>query len=308
MAKLWNPLTGSLLYNIPTQHNKTITSLCYSTAITNFPTMKIHHRLLTSSLDGLIRIHALDSLYATSEDEIDIPFVFGMKVPNQTNITAMAMSPCQTRLVIGTSTGHLIIHQRAKYVIPTTKKRPLKQPKAGTYAYFMRGVHAPPNKNNSATDDHIVITDKKRRLTKFDRSLKTFSYADALDEALNSRDPKPVLAVLEELGKRKGLLIALSNRDEETLEPILAFITMFIARPQYSSVLIGVAHLLCDIYSSILGQSDVIDEYFTRLQTYVQQECTSQKTLLQIVGQIDAILYTAYQQEKEDSQQYEDES
>lgn len=142
---------------------------------------------------------------------------------------------------------------------------------------------------------------KKRRLTKFDKLLKTFSYADALDEALNTRDPQSVLAVLEELGKRKGLLIALSNRDEETLEPILAFITMFIARPQYSSVLIGVAHLLCDIYSSVLGQSDVIDEYFTRLQTYVQQECNSQKTLLQIVGQIDAILYTAYQQEKEDS-------
>ena len=114
------------------------------------------------------------------------------------------------------------------------------------------------------------------------------------------------MAVIEELGKRKGLLIALSNRDEETLEPILAFITMFIARPQYSSVLIGVAHLLCDIYSSILGQSDVIDEYFTRLQNYVQQECNSQKTLLQIVGQIDAILYTAYQQEKEDEQQNEE--
>ena len=192
MVKLWNPLTGALLYNIPTQHNKTITSLCYSTAITNFPTKNIHHRLLTSSLDGLIRIHALDSLYASNEDEIDIPFVFGMKVPNQTNITAMAMSPCQTRLVIGTSTGHLIIHQRAKYVMPTPKKRPLTQPKSGTYAYFMRGVNTPTNENNSATDDHIVIKDKKRRLTKFDKLLKTFSYADALDEALNTRDPQSV--------------------------------------------------------------------------------------------------------------------
>ena len=192
MVKLWNPFTGTLLCNIPTQHNKTITSLCYSFAITSLPTKTIHHRLLTSSLDGLIRIHSLDSLYTTSEDKIDIPFVFGMKVPKQTNITAMAMSPCQTRLVIGSSTGHIIIYQRAKYDMPITKKRPLTQPKPGTYAYFMRGVNTPINQNDSATDDHVVIKDKKRRLTKFDKLLKTFSYADALDEALNTRDPQSV--------------------------------------------------------------------------------------------------------------------
>lgn len=334
--KLWNPLTGTCLANIPTKHSKTITSMCLASIIRNnilvkdettgkeVETKVFHKRLITASLDGLIRIHSLDELYSPlssstnnnsngsdivskhrsqKTQSYNIPFVHGVRTSKV--ITAIAMSPCNTRLIIGSTDGYITVRQRAKYIPPHAsgkKKRDQSElipvPKPGTYAYFMRGANI--NANVLAgNDDHVLIHEKKRRLTKFDKHLKEFSYVEALDEALNTKEPQSVMAVLEELGKRRGLLIALSNRDEETLEPILAFTSTFIARPRYTNTLIGVTHMLCDIYSHVIGQSETIDEYFKRLKKFVSDECRSQKTLLGIVGQIDAIMYAAELQESQ---------
>ena len=101
------------------------------------------------------------------------------------------------------------------------------------------------------------------------------------------------MAVLEELGRRRGLSQALSNRDEETLEPLLAFVARYVARPKYASILIGVAGMLCDVYGPVVGQSEVIDEYFDKLRRQVREESRVQKTLLQLVGQIDAVMFAA---------------
>lgn len=107
---------------------------------------------------------------------------------------------------------------------------------------------------------------------------------------------RQVVAVLEELGKRRGLAIALSNRDEETLEPILSFTIRYITRPRYSSLLVGVANILCDIYGAFTGQSETVDELFTKLKTQVRDECQVQKLLLRVVGQLDAIITVAEMQ------------
>mmetsp|Transcript_7210 Transcript_7210/g.11061 ORF Transcript_7210/g.11061 Transcript_7210/m.11061 type:complete len:105 (+) Transcript_7210:101-415(+) len=98
------------------------------------------------------------------------------------------------------------------------------------------------------------------------------------------------MAVLEELGKRQGLAICLSNRDEESLEPILSFTAKYIAKPQYTSILIGVAHKLCDIYGGVAGQSEIIDELFEKLRRQVARECVAQRSLHSLIGQLDATL------------------
>lgn len=105
------------------------------------------------------------------------------------------------------------------------------------------------------------------------------------------------MAVLEELGKRRGLTIALSNRDEESLEPILSFTVRYIARPQFSSLLIGVAHKLCDVYGGVTGQSETIDELFDKLRNRVRDECRVQRSLLKIVGQLDSIMTASAEME-----------
>ena len=98
------------------------------------------------------------------------------------------------------------------------------------------------------------------------------------------------MAVLEELGKRRGLTQALSNRDEESLEPILSFTARYISRPSYSPVLIGVADTLCTIYSGVVGESEIVDEYFYKLRRSIKEECRVQKNMLNLIGQLDLVM------------------
>lgn len=96
--------------------------------------------------------------------------------------------------------------------------------------------------------------------------------------------------MLEELSKRRGLRQALANRDEDSLEPILSFTVRYITKPQFSSLLIAVADLLCDIYGQIAGQSETIDELFGKLRNQVRDECNVQRSLIRLVGQVDALV------------------
>ena len=120
---------------------------------------------------------------------------------------------------------------------------------------------------------------------------------------LTSFYPPQVIAVIEELGKRRGLTIALSNRDEEELEPILSFTIRFIDNPQYTPYLIGVSHILCDIYGSLRGQSHLVDLLFSKLRDKVASECSVQRMLLRLLGQIDYVMTAAEIQSSMDDQQ-----
>ena len=57
-----------------------------------------------------------------------------------------------------------------------------------------------------SADDHEVTRQRKSRLRPFDSNLRKFRYHDALDAALESRDPVVVVTVLEELIHRGGVL------------------------------------------------------------------------------------------------------
>ena len=300
IIKVWNPQSGTCLSTIKTKHSKTITSMCIASIVRGEKDEYdadgkkiIVKRLITSGLDGLIRIHSVDELYQydsakdpKSQAKLTMPYLHGVKTSQP--ITALAMSPDSTRLVVGTSTGFVTVRQRAKYVAQGVKRKSTYQPKAGTYSFFTRGASA-----DADADDHVVMLQKKKKLKSYDVMLRQFKYHDALDEAVASRDPQAIIGVLEELGRRRGLKIALENRDEETLEPILAFTASFIANPMYTPVLIGVAEMLCDAYAHVSGQSDIIDEYFQKLHNHVRSECNTQSILNQLIGQIDAVMYAA---------------
>jgi U3 small nucleolar RNA-associated protein 15 len=193
-------------------------------------------------------------------------------------------------MAIGTTTGQVLFRQEGLNIQSHKRKR---DPKAGTYAFFTRGQNV-----DAKAEDYCVTESKKRKLAAFDLALRQFRYGDALDEALATRQPPSVFAVLEELGRRRGLAIALSNRDEEALEPILSFTVRYIARPQFTSLLIGIAHILCDIYGNVAGQSEIIDELFGKLKHQIHEEIAVQKSLLRVSGMLSSLL-TVQQQESE---------
>jgi U3 small nucleolar RNA-associated protein 15 len=246
-------------------------------------------RLVTAGLDGLMRIHSWDS--ATGQ----LRFLHGINLNGDmaetggVAITSMASTFTGDRLAIGTSAGKILVRQMGPSVTP--RKR-VGNPPAGTYAFFIRGMNAGP-----VAGDHIantgVLSGKKRKLATYDLAIRKFRYGDALDDALLTRNAQTVVAVLEELGRRRGLKQALSNRDEESLEPVLAFTARYISQPQFSALLIGVANILIDIYGEIAGQSETIDELFMKLRNQVMAECHCQKSLFRVLGQLDAVITQA---------------
>lgn len=277
--KVWNPLNGKCVFTVTTQHRKTITSLLavtrsnYEDSSKKFMTSS--WRILTSSLDGLLQFHSWDATTGMLEH------LHSTKIGD--SVTSVAADNKCDRFAIGTSSGDVIVKMKGPSI---DHKKRSRDPKAGTYAFFQRGM------NTDAGDGDFSVANqgKKRKLRSFDVALKQFRYGDALDDALATRRPRDVVAVLEELGKRRGLTAALANRDEELLEPILAFTIRYITRPHFTGLLVGIAHKLIDIYGDVAGQSEIIDELFVKLKTQVGNECKAQKSLLHLVGQIDAIM------------------
>jgi len=304
--KIWNPFNGSCLGTFPTKHAKTITSLCLldipydeSEDDDNESNRRKRH-IITGGLDGLIRIHS-----ASNEDisSGSLPFLHGMQITEP--ISALALSSDMSRLAVGTTTGIVMVHQRRRLATALAAAKSKaeaedrREPRHGTYSYFMRGAH----EKSHDPDDYLLMHQKKQRLAEYDVLLRKFRYGDALDAVLAKRQPQAVIAVIEELGKRRGLTIALSNRDEESLDAILSFTIRFIDNPQYTPHLIGVAHILTDIYGSLRGQSAVVDELFAKLREKVATECSVQRMLLRLLGQIDYVMTTAEILSAEEQQQ-----
>jgi U3 small nucleolar RNA-associated protein 15 len=324
--KIWNPFNGSCLGAFAIRHAKTITSMC----LLDIPDDdddneeeeskdKRKRHIVTAGLDGLIRIHS-----ASNTDILAgrLPYLHGMQISEP--ISALAISSDARRIAIGTTTGTVTVHQRRRSASSRSSTSggmagEAKEPRRGTYSYFSRGAH----EKSHDPDDYLLMHQKKQRLAEYDVLLRKFRYGDALDAVLAKRQPQAVrdmdfnmqfhaflfpeliltcfvtyltfqvIAVIEELGKRRGLIIALSNRDEESLDAIMSFTIRFVDDPQYTPYLLGVAHILCDVYGSLSGQSAVVDELFAKLREKVANECTVQKMLLRLLGQIDYVMTTA---------------
>jgi UTP15 C terminal len=60
-------------------------------------------------------------------------------------------------------------------------------------------------------EDGLVETERAAKLAPYETHLQKFNYQQALDAALNTRNPVIVVTVLEELSRRSGLTIALSG-------------------------------------------------------------------------------------------------
>lgn len=164
----------------------------------------------------------------------------------------MALAPDNSRLVVGLSDGTLVVRKRAVdlsqsigqvgamkrkgidvYKNPTEAMRAqIAARKAameatsqrvvsgGTYKFYTRGKNAKPD-----TSDYQVRRTKKIKLQQYDKYLKEFSYGDALDSALGTREPGVITALLEEMVARgdDALKAALGGRNDVRLEPLMAF-------------------------------------------------------------------------------------
>jgi len=66
-----------------------------------------------------------------------------------------------------------------------------------------------------------------------------------------------------------------------------------------------VANILCDVYGSLRGQSAVVDELFSKLREKVANECSVQRMILRLLGQLDYVMTAAEIGEEKKGERFE---
>jgi U3 small nucleolar RNA-associated protein 15 len=160
-----------------------------------------------------------------------------------------------------------------------------KQPKPGTYQYFIRGFNHSGNK-----DDHVIESKRKEKLSKYDRYLKNFQYSNALDAVLRPTTlPVLTVSLIQELILRDALTIAIAGRDETSLAPLIKFVNTWITDPKYMSLMLDVAQVIVELYAPVIGQSSDITKLINTLHQKVKDEISIQKEIAKIIGSVEMI-------------------
>ncbi|GAA6059631.1 hypothetical protein JCM10212_004134 [Sporobolomyces blumeae] len=266
-------------------HQKAITSLCWAEAENG------EKRVLSGGLDGLVKVYDPQDNWRVRHT---------MRYGGQ--VMSLAVSPNNSHIVAGLSDGSLSIRTRTGAVrkagVPVEFVTP-------SYDALLAGAGSGGNVYKGASameglrsiEGEIKVTkERKRKLTEWDKMLKNFRYGDALDSVLRKDvTPATTFALMDELIHRDGLPIALANRDDISLEPVLSFLVKHVTNPRYCSLATDVANQLIEIYTPALGLSPLIDSLFTRLRRKVDDELEFQRELTQVRGALDMIFAVSQQ-------------
>lgn len=265
--KLWDILSGGRLLHTFSNHQKNVTGLCMNGS---------GSKLLSCGLDGFVKIFSMESLQV----------IHGIKYSGP--CISIALTSNDSKLLVGLVDNTLVVRNRqsedansddeevAKDDDRTTKRQRQFYKSAGA-------AIADPNEG-------LISVERAAKLKPYENHLKKFNYQQALDSALCTRNPVVVVTVMEELCRRNGLTIALSGRDESTLEPLLSFAAKYVSHPRYSKLVSQVTQVILDIYAPIIGQSDAIDELFLKLHQQVKLEVTFQRQVHKVMNALDGVI------------------
>ncbi|KAJ3107231.1 snoRNA-binding rRNA-processing protein [Phlyctochytrium planicorne] len=265
-VKIWNLLGGGSLFQNLCNHQKTITALTLDGSKT---------RIITGSLDHHVKIYSLS----------DYKVTYNIKYPSP--ILSVGVSPSNSHLVVGMTTGLLSIRHRVLKTEDIAKAQSRQEElKGGTYKYYQRGSSYKP----SETDIKVEVR-RRKKLKGYDKLLRSFQYGKALDSVLETKQsPLVIVSLLEELMYRNGLNVALGGRDDIGLEPIARFLVKHLPNPRYIKVLLVVANMILDMYSKVIGQSTIIDELFIKLKRKIHGELELHEKLLECLGMLECVL------------------
>ncbi|WWC72509.1 uncharacterized protein I206_106471 [Kwoniella pini CBS 10737] len=287
ILRLWDLTMSNKCLRALSNHQKTITCLSFDGE---------KKRVLTGSLDTMVKIYDIE----------DWKVVHTMRYPAP--ILSLAVSPDDTHIAAGLTDGTLSVRRRDQKA--SEFKDDIEGQKSlsivgGSYEYFAdiesifgKGhVKAKRNEMGLAkgnVDEFRVETRRKRKLREFDKFLKSFKYQAALDASLKKTvRPTSTFALIQELIYQDALRIALSGRDDVTLEPLLQFLVRHAIDPRFGEMAAEVAGVVIDLYTPILGQSPILDEMLSKLQGRIERELSFQRELMKLKGGLDMTLSQA---------------
>ena len=227
---------------------------------------------MAAGLDSQLKFFSV-----TNEHELSV--AYKIKVPSE--VFALDFSADGNHFAMGLADGSLVI--KSKMLEPQEESKTEEQkmfdafePKmistSKNYKYFYRGQYLV---TPDAEDIQAPAQRKKKKLQAYEQRLKRFEYREALNAALDTRNPEITLSLIEELVERDALFIALANRDEDDLVKLFDFLIWKLPDHRFTQVLLEVARITLDMYAGVIGLSDRFDnKLFNQLNLLVNDQLT----------------------------------
>ncbi|KAI8110895.1 hypothetical protein M9434_004469 [Picochlorum sp. BPE23] len=242
-------------------------------------------RMITGSLDGHVKVF----------DPATFKMLYACKYPAP--VLSLDVAPgAHDTMAVGLADGTLSFRKR-KARAGSKSKGYAPRLTASNYRYFFRNQSMAPSES-----DVVVSKQKKAALAEHDKLLRKFRYADALDKALAGQRPEVVFAVIEELMTRGGLSSALRGRDEDSLSPLIQFLTKYVQDPRYSKDAIAVCSRILDTYSFPLESADGMNTQENQMMhalhvllEHAREEVKACHHLLKVKGMVDMLMQAQQQ-------------
>lgn len=217
VIKIWDLLTGNAKpLKVLSNHQKTVTALCWGD--------QNQSRILSAGLDGLVKSYSV----------FDGDWRVGHTMRFGGQLLSLALSPKENMLCVGAADGTLSIKSQPPTLVETQQSKKAKAardpaPRPPKMPEPEKSVEVTWRSKTGPT--HL----RQPRLAEWDRLMKVFRYADALDAALDQPDPRITIAVFDELKHLDGLNQALGARNDRDLVRILKFLRLNVNDPRWGS-------------------------------------------------------------------------
>ncbi|ODV83753.1 hypothetical protein CANARDRAFT_177454 [[Candida] arabinofermentans NRRL YB-2248] len=262
--KTWD-LTAGKLMNTFNNFSKTVT--CLNNAG--------ERGLLAGSIDGHVKV------FDTSTINWDVKF--GWKFGS--GVLSCGVSPNHKHLVVGLNSGLLTI--RTRKTLPKVKQNE-KTIKTTSFSKMLRGSEY------HGESEHRILNDdsnkNNKKLKQFEKDLNNFKWSEALDHALISGMSKELtITCLEELKKRGKIRIALLNRDESNLEPLLTWCFKSIDDSRNVNIISDYLSCVLEMYAELIERQPILEELIWGLQKKINNEIIKCQEAQKINGMLELL-------------------
>lgn len=301
--KVWDLTHNSTLFERG-NFNKTVTCLDY---IENF-NAPMNSALIASSLDGHVKVFdPLDNFKvkfgwkfssavlscaispSIMDDDSNNRGTLGSKEDLNTRMNRhLVVGMSSGLLAIRTKKGSIVKIKEAKAKFMESQLASQSTPKSNNFKRMMRGLDYNGDQENIIHNDTSKPQQQQRRIRPFERCINKFKWSEALDCAFVPGMAKELtVTILQELRKRGKIRVALYNRDETTLEPLLNWCLRGIEEVRFCSIVADWIAVVLELYSNnIIENSPVLQQILIDLRNKVRNEIHKAKEAKRIEGML----------------------
>jgi U3 small nucleolar RNA-associated protein 15 len=277
-----------------TNHQKTVTSLALASN---------GRRLVTGGLEGHVKVFETTGWNVVNSAKYQSPILSLQVIPS-----GDGSDTSDRHLAVGMQSGVLSIKTRLTGA-EASREREREKEMTALVSGTIDAHDAKKSKRKRRIDSakkldlvgegaDVVIANESRASRKKERpwqnDLRHARYSRALDRVLDRELPDHsainVLALLLALRHRSAVRDALENRDEQSVEPVLKWVSRHICDPRYVSVCVEVGLHLIDLYAEYVGGSAELHKDFRLLHRRVRSEVETAQVACQTGGMLESLM------------------